>query len=105
MGVPSVVDVHVNVADAASCGRALSTPMHAVKQTAFVWYRAKPASDSNVLQARKSKIDLNKHTVLESVHPSPLSAQRGFFGCKHFSSCNAALRERGLGEIDWQVPP
>jgi len=45
-----------------------------------------------------------KHLILKSVHPSPLSANRGFFGCKHFSTANRFLRENGLPEIDWQIP-
>jgi uracil-DNA glycosylase len=44
------------------------------------------------------------HLILESVHPSPLSASRGFFGCKHFSKTNQFLRANGLFEIDWQIP-
>ncbi len=43
------------------------------------------------------------HKKLISVHPSPLSAFGGFFGCKHFSKCNDLLREAGLTEIDWRV--
>ena len=43
------------------------------------------------------------HMVLKTVHPSPLSAYRGFFGCKHFSKCNEFLVERGLAPIDWQI--
>lgn len=45
-----------------------------------------------------------KHLVLKSVHPSPLSANRGFFGCKHFSKANKFLRDNGVKEIDWQIP-
>ncbi|HHT62818.1 MAG TPA: uracil-DNA glycosylase [Clostridia bacterium] len=45
-----------------------------------------------------------KHLILKSVHPSPLSANRGFFGCKHFSKANKFLKENGLREIDWQIP-
>lgn len=44
------------------------------------------------------------HLALESVHPSPLSAHRGFFGCKHFSRANKFLQDAGLKPIDWQVP-
>lgn len=54
-------------------------------------------------QAKKSLIDTNKHLVLESVHPSPLSAYRGFFGCKHFSKTNDYLREHGIEEVNWNV--
>lgn len=45
-----------------------------------------------------------KHLILSSVHPSPLSASRGFFGCKHFSKANAFLKANGLDEINWQIP-
>lgn len=48
-------------------------------------------------------IDSNKHLVLKSAHPSPLSAYRGFFGCKHFSSANAYLKLHHGVEIDWQI--
>ena len=44
-----------------------------------------------------------RHCVLKSVHPSPLSAHRGFFGCQHFSKTNDILREAGEVPIDWQV--
>ena len=43
------------------------------------------------------------HLVLQSAHPSPLSAYNGFYGCKHFSKCNNFLMERGLKPIDWQI--
>jgi uracil-DNA glycosylase len=43
------------------------------------------------------------HLILEAPHPSPLSAYRGFFGCKHFSKANAYLRSKDLPEIDWHV--
>ena len=48
--------------------------------------------------ARKKKdiIDSNKHYILEATHPSPLSAMRGFFGCKHFSKINEILRQLGI---------
>lgn len=42
------------------------------------------------------------HLILEAPHPSPLSAFRGFFGCKHFSKANAYLKSKGLPEIDWR---
>jgi uracil-DNA glycosylase len=42
--------------------------------------------------------------VLKSVHPSPLSAYNGFFGCRHFSQCNAFLESKGLVPIDWSLP-
>lgn len=55
--------------------------------------------------ARKKKAMLNnpKHLVLEAPHPSPLSAYRGFFGCKHFSKANEFLIENGIEPIDWQI--
>ncbi len=46
-------------------------------------------------------IDRTRHYVLTAPHPSPLSAYRGFFGCKHFSKCNALLQQQGLEPIDW----
>ena len=53
-------------------------------------------------QQKATLIDANKHLILKSVHPSPLSAYRGFFGCKHFSKTNEYLRSKGLLEIDWR---
>ena len=44
-----------------------------------------------------------KHLILKCPHPSPLSASRGFFGCRHFSKCNAFLSENGEEMIDWQI--
>ncbi len=53
-------------------------------------------------QKKGESIDRTKHLVLESVHPSPLSAARGFFGNKHFSRCNDYLAEKGIQPIDWR---
>jgi len=44
------------------------------------------------------------HLILEAPHPSPLSAHRGFLGCRHFSRANAFLEEHGSGAIDWRLP-
>ncbi|HOD06069.1 MAG TPA: uracil-DNA glycosylase [Anaerolineaceae bacterium] len=55
-------------------------------------------------QRKAEWIDANRHTVLKAPHPSPLSAARGFFGCRHFSKANAALQAAGLSPIDWQLP-
>lgn len=52
-------------------------------------------------QKKGAVIDRNKHLVLESVHPSPLSASRGFFGQKHFSKANDYLQQHGLEPIKW----
>jgi uracil-DNA glycosylase len=52
-------------------------------------------------QKKGEVIDRAKHLVLMSAHPSPFSADRGFFGCKHFSKANAYLKSKGLKEIDW----
>ncbi|QOL26680.1 uracil-DNA glycosylase [Thalassotalea sp. LPB0316] len=49
------------------------------------------------------KINREKHVVIEGPHPSPLSAYRGFFGCRHFSKANQCLVDLGLTPIDWQV--
>jgi uracil-DNA glycosylase len=53
-------------------------------------------------QKKGESIDRSKHLVLESVHPSPLSAMSGFFGNKHFSRCNEYLTEHGVAPINWQ---
>lgn len=50
---------------------------------------------------KKKPLIGKQHLVLESVHPSPLSAYRGFFGCKHFSKANEFLLSKGLEPIDW----
>ena len=55
-------------------------------------------------QKKGQIIDPKKHCVLKTVHPSPLSAYRGFFGCKHFSKANAYLESIGAKPIDWSVP-
>ncbi len=55
-------------------------------------------------RSKKALITNKNHLVLEAVHPSPLSAYRGFFGCRHFSTANAFLKSRGLKEINWQLP-
>jgi uracil-DNA glycosylase len=52
-------------------------------------------------QKKGESIDRSKHLVLESVHPSPLSASRGFFGNKHFSRCNNYLMDNGIEPIIW----
>ena len=54
-------------------------------------------------QKKGAFIDRKRHLVLTARHPSPLSAYRGFFGCKHFSQANAYLQAHGLEPIDWQV--
>lgn len=54
-------------------------------------------------QMKKSMLHNPKHLILEAPHPSPLSAYRGFFGCKHFSQANEFLKEHGLTPIDWQI--
>ena len=54
-------------------------------------------------QLKKSMLNNPKHLILEAPHPSPLSAYRGFFGCKHFSKANEFLKANGLAPIDWQI--
>ena len=51
--------------------------------------------------AKKEMINCKKHLVLTAPHPSPLSAYRGFFGCKHFSQTNQFFRKSGISEINW----
>ena len=54
-------------------------------------------------QKKSSMIDASKHLILKSVHPSPLSAHRGFIGCGHFSAANTYLQTKGLEPINWQL--
>lgn len=54
-------------------------------------------------QSKIKMLDNPKHLILKAPHPSPLSAFRGFFGCKHFSQANAFLEEHGVEPIDWQI--
>ncbi len=55
-------------------------------------------------QKKLALIDAARHTVIQSAHPSPLSARNGFFGSRPFSAINAALTARGALPIDWQIP-
>lgn len=54
-------------------------------------------------QKKKSMLNNPKHLILTAPHPSPLSAYRGFFGCKHFSKTNEFLSRNGIETIDWQI--
>ncbi|MCD8149084.1 MAG: uracil-DNA glycosylase [Clostridiales bacterium] len=54
-------------------------------------------------QMKKSMLHNPKHLILEAPHPSPLSAYRGFFGCKHFSRANEFLAAHGIEPVDWQI--
>jgi len=56
-------------------------------------------------QRKGQLIDGRRHLVLRSVHPSPLSAHRGFLGCGHFAKANAYLEARGEAAVDWSLPP
>lgn len=55
----------------------------------------------NFAKSKKPLIDTTKHSILESSHPSPLWAHKWFFGCKHFSKCNALLAQMWKEEIVW----
>ncbi len=54
-------------------------------------------------QEKEKILNNPKHLVLKAPHPSPLSAYRGFFGCRHFSKCNDFLTANGVDPIDWQI--
>lgn len=58
----------------------------------------------NNARSKKKLIDTNKHYIIESAHPSPLSASRGFFGSKPFSKTNDILIKLGRTPINWQIP-
>lgn len=55
-------------------------------------------------QKKAAFVDRSKHLVLTAPHPSPLSAHRGFLGCKHFSKANAFIQSKGFEPIHWQLP-
>lgn len=55
-------------------------------------------------QDKQVLIDETKHFVLKAAHPSPYSADKGFFGCKHFSKANELLTKQGKDPIDWSLP-
>ncbi len=54
-------------------------------------------------RSKKALVTNPNHLILECAHPSPLSAYNGFFGCRHFSKCNAYLTQHGLKPIDWRT--
>ncbi len=54
-------------------------------------------------QKKAELIDSSKHLILKTTHPSPLSAHRGFLGCGHFCRANEFLKEKGLGEVNWEI--
>jgi uracil-DNA glycosylase len=54
-------------------------------------------------QAKENLIDASRHHILKAAHPSPFSAQSGFFGCRHFSRTNEILQDQGKEPIDWRV--
>ncbi|MDN3652038.1 uracil-DNA glycosylase [Thalassotalea ponticola] len=54
-------------------------------------------------QNKGKQLDNKRHLILSGAHPSPLSAYRGFFGCKHFSKTNHYLRRHGIEPINWQL--
>ena len=55
-------------------------------------------------QKKGEFIHRDKHLVLQAPHPSPFSANRGFFGCKHFSTANEYLRAHGMASVNWAIP-
>ena len=55
------------------------------------------------VQAKEALIDTTKHHILKAPHPSPLSASRGFLGCRHFSKTNELLRYQGQSAINWRI--
>jgi uracil-DNA glycosylase len=69
----------------------------AAKQHIVFILWGKFAQDKQVL------IDETKHLVLKAAHPSPFSADKGFFGCRHFSKTNDYLVKNGIGPVDWRI--
>lgn len=54
-------------------------------------------------QQKEKLIDAGKHCILKAAHPSPFSANNGFFGCRHFSKTNQYLQSKGINPIDWRL--
>lgn len=54
-------------------------------------------------QEKRTLIDESRHLILRAAHPSPLSANAGFFGCRHFSKANTYLASKGIDPVDWQL--
>lgn len=77
--------------------RAIATVNAEAKPSVFLLWGS-PA------RQKKALVDTHRHLILESPHPSPLSAYRGFFGNHHFSQANAFLEQHGRTPIDWQLP-
>jgi uracil-DNA glycosylase len=77
--------------------RAIATVNEHAKPSVFLLWGS-PARKKEAL------VDTSRHLVLESPHPSPLSAHRGFFGNHHFSQANAFLEQQGRSPVDWQLP-
>jgi uracil-DNA glycosylase len=73
-------------------------PRHPARTPVFLLWGA-------YAQAKGKIIDARRHRVLRAPHPSPLSAHRGFLGCRHFSAANQYLSEHGQTPIDWSLPP
>jgi uracil-DNA glycosylase len=57
----------------------------------------------NYAIAKRNLIDASRHFILTAAHPSPFSANKGFFGCRHFSKINEILKNMGKEEIDWRI--
>jgi len=57
----------------------------------------------NFAKKKAAGIDPDRHHVLKAAHPSPFAANKGFFGCRHFSQANELLKARGAAEIDWGI--
>ena len=57
----------------------------------------------NFAIAKRNLVDSSKHIILTAAHPSPFSANKGFFGCRHFSKVNEILKIAGQAEIDWRL--
>mgnify|MGYP003334551424 FL=1 len=77
--------------------RVISTVSNKTTPVVFVLWGA-------ASRKKRTLIDMTRHIVIESAHPSPLSAHNGFFGSRPFSRVNAALRESGQEPIDWAIP-
>ena len=85
------------------CGSEFETSSNRAKYCVLCRDKAQVMRNRSYARKKKSLLNNPNHLILEAPHPSPLSAYRGFFGCKHFSQANEFLKAHGQTPIDWQI--
>lgn len=87
---------HANIGWAIFTDTVISKISTLKKQVVFILW-------GKFAQEKQALIDETRHHLLKSAHPSPFSADKGFFGCRHFSKTNAYLVKEGIDPIDWKL--